>query len=172
MVAESEQWIRIGRLGKPHGIKGDIRCYSLSDVDDRFTGLSTVWWQDSKSRLERLQVERIRPAERFFLVKFKAYDTPEKVKALANGFLVIPKAWRGNLPAGRYFIDDIIGIKVCDDRGQALGEVTEVWQPGPHDVYEIHGARGVLMVPVIDDYIIDVNIDERVMTIKVPEVDD
>ncbi len=162
----SDELIRIGKLGKTHGLDGALRLYSLSDVPNRFERLQEVLWVSPKGDRKRLRVVDIRPAERFFLVRFQDFDTPEKARNLINGHLAVPKSERGTLPPGRYFIDDIIGIQVVDDQGQLLGKVTEVWQPGPHDIFEIHGPLGELMVPVIDEAIRSIDVAQKRMIIK------
>ncbi len=160
--------IKIGKLGKTHGLEGAIRLYSLSDVPGRFERLQDIWWVSSKGDRKRLKVVELRPAERFFLVRFKDYNTPEKVQVLINGYLAVGRGERSPLPEGRYYIDDVIGMRVIDEQGRFLGKVTEVWQPGPHDIFEIHGPLGELMVPVIEGVLQDVDVAEKRMVIKRP----
>ena len=56
------------------------------------------------------------------------------------------------LPEGRYFIVDLLGLSVVDaDTGQQYGELTQVYQTGANDVYEITAPTGKkYLIPVID----------------------
>ena len=74
------------------------------------------------------------------------------------------------LPEGRYYIFDMIGLKVQDTKGNVLGTLTDVLQPGANDVYVVskEGEPDQLFA-AIDDVIIDIDMDKRMMIVDPPE---
>ena len=74
------------------------------------------------------------------------------------------------LPEGRYYIFDMIGLEVQDTKGNVLGTLTEVLQPGANDVYVVskEGEPDQLFA-AIDDVIIDIDMDKRMMIVDPPE---
>ena len=74
------------------------------------------------------------------------------------------------LPEGRYYIFDMIGIEVQDTKGNVLGTLTDVLQPGANDVYVVskEGEPDQLFA-AIDDVIIDIDMDKRMMIVDPPE---
>ena len=71
---------------------------------------------------------------------------------------------------GRYYIFDMIGLEVQDTKGNVLGILTDVLQPGANDVYLVskEGEPDQLFA-AIDDVIIDIDMDKRMMIVDPPE---
>ena len=74
------------------------------------------------------------------------------------------------LPEGRYYIFDIIGLEVQDTEGNVLGTVTDVLQPGANDVYVVskEGEPDQLFA-AIEDVIKDIDMDRQLMIVDPPE---
>ncbi len=164
----SASWVYIGRVGAVHGLRGEVRVFSLSDVPERLQTLKTVWWIGPRGEDQRLQVTHCRAGGRFFIMQFDNIGDRTQAALLTGGHLALPREDRGRLPRGQYFIEDIIGLEVIDEQGEHLGRVAEVWQTGANDVYEIHGEREELMLPALRSVILKIDMDARRMIVKVP----
>jgi 16S rRNA processing protein RimM len=67
---------------------------------------------------------------------------------------------------GEYFICDLIGMNVVTDEGTTLGKLTEVYETGANNVYEVTNEQGEqVLIPVIDQCILAHDFDTN--TIKV-----
>jgi 16S rRNA processing protein RimM len=166
---EKGEWIEIGKLGSAHGIQGEIKLFSSSDVPGRFENLKQVWWEGQNGEKKRLTVSTCRPCERFFLIRFNEVKSREEAANLANGSLFLIKKERGQLPENQYFIDDIIGLKVEDEAGHLIGIVEDIYQTGANDIYMITTSNGEKLIPAIDKVIININILTGKMIIRMPE---
>ena len=81
---------------------------------------------------------------------------------LLRGKVLYIKRSDAKLPKGRYFVQDIIGLKAVNDEDESIiyGEITNVYPTGANDVYEITSADGkTTLIPVIDDVVIKVDIE-------------
>jgi 16S rRNA processing protein RimM len=164
----AREWVRIGQLGSPHGVRGEIKLYPLSDVPGRFDHLQEVRWTDSgSSRI--LRVRALRASGSFFLIAFDGTESPEQAQALARGFLEIPRGSSDDLPPGRYFIDEMVGLTVEDETGAVLGTLTGIYQTGANDIYEISGAEGDWLLPALKSLVLGVDLKNRRMRVRVPE---
>ena len=66
------------------------------------------------------------------------------------------------------YVADLIDLKVVTDDGQVLGYLTEVMETGANDVYVVETEDGrELLLPAIRDCILDVDLDEEVMTVHI-----
>jgi 16S rRNA processing protein RimM len=164
-----ESWVTIGSLGAPHGIRGEVKLFPLSDVPNRFEGLRHLWWVGSKGEPKRLKVASVRPGKRFFLVTFEGYSDPESAATLTGGRVMVPAAERGKPPAGEFFIDDIIGMTVHTESGQELGRVTDIYQTGANDIYEVQGPDGEWLFPALKNVILNVDLEARCIVVRVSE---
>ncbi len=59
-----------------------------------------------------------------------------------------------------------IGLAVYTDEDEHLGEVPDVLETGANDVYVVQGPRGEILLPAIDECIVDVDIDAGRMTVR------
>ena len=68
----------------------------------------------------------------------------------------------GELPEGVYYIADLIGLDVIDENGEFIGTVSEVFSTGANDVYAVkREGKKDLLLPVIDDVILQVDIGNK-----------
>ena len=76
----------------------------------------------------------------------------------------------GELEDGVYYIVDLIGLEVIEDTGEKIGVISDVFNTGANDIYEVkrEGKRNLLL-PVIDSVVKEVNIDGGYVTIHMME---
>ena len=68
------------------------------------------------------------------------------------------------LPKDTYFVEDLIGCRVSDDTGRELGTLTDVFETGANDVYEISGEKKLLL-PALKRAIISTDVENRCMVL-------
>lgn len=90
------------------------------------------------------------------LAHIEGYDTPEAAEKLRGTYLCVDRAHTVELPAYTYFVADLIGLEVSDTEGKAYGKLTNVYETGANDVYEVAG--GKLMVPALKKVLHEVDI--------------
>lgn len=75
-----------------------------------------------------------------------------------------------DLPANWYDMeddpDDVIGFDVIDEEHGLLGSVSEIIYTGANDVWVVDGSFGEVLIPVIDDVVLDVDRPERRITVR------
>jgi 16S rRNA processing protein RimM len=153
-----------GRIGKPHGISGEVYVERISDDPARFAAGSRLVHSDGR----RLVVESSRSHRTRFLVKFAGIDDRSAAEQLRGAIYVGTDEVR-DLNAGEFWEHELIGCAVVDVRGRELGRVEGVI-PGPaQDLLSISTARGERMVPLVGDIVVGVDIEARRVRIDPPE---
>ena len=57
------------------------------------------------------------------------------------------------VPEGSVLIEDLIGLPVVDDAtGKEYGVITDVFNRGANDIYEIKGASGTYLFPAVSEF--------------------
>ncbi|MCD4814338.1 ribosome maturation factor RimM [bacterium] len=169
-MSPDEEWVMIAKVGAPHGVSGEVKIFSLSDVSGRFENLRCVHWIGKQKKAQRLTVVSSRPCERFIILRFQEIQDRNQAAGLTNGWLALPKVQRGTLSPDNYFIDDIIGLTVEDQQGRVLGNVVDVYQTGSNDVYEIRGSgKKEMMLPARKEIILKIDLEQKKMIVKIPE---
>ena len=163
------EWITIGQIRKPHGLRGYMRAEVLTDVPERFNGLSQVWLELSDGRREVGMIERCTIDRRSLLIKFKDIDTPEAAARLHSAYMQVPLEETAPLPDGQFYVFDLIGSQVVTEDGRDIGRVRDILPMPANDVIVIDSPQGEVLIPIIEDVVIDIDAgDQRVVIRPMP----
>ena len=101
-------------------------------------------------------------------MKFKEFDNINDIEIYTKCDLLVTRDNAVKCEPGEYFICDLIGLKVIDEFGKTIGELTDVIQTGANDVYEVTTPeRKKYLFPVIKECILNVDLDEGIVTVHI-----
>ena len=104
------------------------------------------------------------------LVKLDLADDRTGAEALRGGVLTVPREEIGPLPEGSYYHFQIIDMSVRTHDGECLGTVKEILSAGGNQVFVVRGLEGrELLLPALADVVVDVDVDQKKMTVRLPE---
>jgi 16S rRNA processing protein RimM len=147
--------LEVGRIGRAHGLRGDVVVTPVSNVPERFAVGSTLWVDDRP-----LVIASSRPNQHRFVVRFDGVDDRNGADAL-RGKLVEAEPL-GDAPEGELWIHELIGADVRDRAGAELGRVVAVEANPAHDLLVLDGGALVPMVFVV-------SLDSGVVVVDPPE---
>ena len=157
-----ETAVIVGRVLAPQGLRGEVKVESLSDFPERFAPDAVLWL-----RGEPVRIEASRFQGRTLVLKIEGVGDRTAAEGLRGAeFTAAPIA---DLGEGTYYRDDLVGMKVTDEQGQALGELAEIFSTGSNDVYVVRGALGELLLPATDDVIKSIDVAARKIVVDVVE---
>lgn len=151
------RFLVIGRVIKPHGVRGELRVEIITDLPERFTWLETVYV--GEEALEPIGVESVRFHKSFALVKLAGYDTRETAAALRAELLLVPEDEGIPLEEDEYYLYQLEGLAVYTDEGEHLGELVEVLETKANNVFIVQGSRGEVLLPDIDEVVLDIDFE-------------
>jgi 16S rRNA processing protein RimM len=157
--------IAIGRLTKPHGIRGEIvflpYVYDLSLLPD-LTNQRVCLQRKGVDQQERTIVTwRLSPKR--VLVQFEACPTIAHAEALRDYEVCIPRQSLPPLPAGEYYWFDIEGLAVYASDGRWLGTIAEIIYTGSNDVYVVRDGTHEILLPALRDVIRTIDLSRGTM---------
>ena len=87
-----------------------------------------------------------------------------------NAVLYADRNDLGELPDGVYYIVDLIGLKVYTEDDEYIGEIADVFNAGASDIYDVkREGKKNLLLPVIDEVVKSVDIENGRVTVNVME---
>lgn len=161
---ERAPFIALGRVIKAHGLKGEVSVAPVTGPPFFLPVGLRVWLVPPPESFTHSAILGVRPGPKGPLVSFEGIDTPELAHEIA-GCEVLARA--EDVPddlADELF--DPVGLAVEDVEHGDLGTIVEVIVTGANDVWVIEGAFGELLVPVIDDVVIDIDEDGQRATVR------
>lgn len=154
-MTDEERLLAVGRLLKPHGVRGEIKVAAMTDDPSRFKKLDEVIVELANGQRVPLHVEGARVVgPETVLVKFREYQSPETVVALRDGTILIPRSKGVPLKPGEVYFADMIGLKaVLQESGEEIGVVTAILKAG-NDLLEITTPDGgEVLLPWVDAFV-------------------
>ncbi|MCK9231050.1 MAG: ribosome maturation factor RimM [Syntrophales bacterium] len=106
---------------------------------------------------------------RNLILGFDGIDTIEAAEPLKGRLLYLSRQWLPPLEENEYYWKDIIGLNVMTDNERTLGVITGVLPTGSNDVYICRGDEGELLIPALEDVIVDIDIPKGIMIVNLPE---
>ena len=164
-----EQFLRVGVISSTHGIRGEVKVYPTTDDLERFLDLDEVILDTGREH-KILQIEGVKFFKNQVILKFKGYDNINDIEKYLKKDLLVDREHAVELGENENFIADLIDMEVVTDEGKVLGTLTDVIETGANDVYAVKTPEGKeILLPAIRDCILDVNVDEKRMTVHVME---
>ncbi len=166
-----KDYLVIGKIGGAHGVRGEVKIIPLTDDVRRFSSLKECLILDDRERVkETKEVEKARVDDTRTLVKFKGIDDRDEVGKLTGFYIAVSREDAVKLPEGRYFIADLIGLKVIDDERGELGTIKDIINSGASDIIIVkRKGKNELLIPYLNAIVYEVDIDGGTMKVKLPE---
>ena len=160
-----QEFFDVGAVTGTHGLKGEVKVFTLSDDPYRFESLEKVIFS-SKHEERELTIERVRYFKQTTILKFKGLDRIEDVERMKGGYLRVRREDALPLEEGEYYTADLIGMDVFLEDGTKLGTLSDVLQTGANDVYAVRTETGKeVLIPAIADCILTVEVEAQKMTV-------
>lgn len=161
--------LEVGKIVNTHGLRGEVKVVTWTDSPDVFEDLEYVIAESRREQIT-LHITGVKYQKNNIIVKFKELDRIEDAEPLKNSVLLAPREALGELPEGVYYIADLIGLSVYNEENELLGKVSDVFSTGANDVYAVsREGKKDLLLPVIDDVIIKVDLEQKRVTAHIME---
>lgn len=168
MITKEEVY-EIGRIGKPHGVKGEVTLQFSDDVFDRTDAGFLVLDIDGIFVPFFLEEYRFRSGS-LALVKFCDIDTQEKARELTGCGVFFMRKYADSDVDGLSWAQ-IVGFSLTDTHGgRKVGVITHVDETTANILFEVLTAEGrELLIPAPEELIEEVDVENREIRAALPE---
>jgi 16S rRNA processing protein RimM len=160
--------IKIGQITAPHGVRGEVRVYPLTDFPERFATLhSALLGSDARP----VGVRYKGMVKNLVILQLEGVADRDQAEPLRLQYLQVPKSEVYPLPEGHYYVFDLVGLEVVDPQGALLGNLVRVDHSSPaHDLYVVRTVdRKEYMVPAVQTFVKEINLNEgRIVIAPIP----
>ena len=152
------EWIEVGRISRPHGVRGEVRIITDSDNPDRFSPGSVLHARPARLGVagprERepvmLTVVGARGGEDFPILAFAEVADRDTAESLRGYVLEIRSSQLPDLEADEFYPFDLEGLEVRGSEGTPIGAVSEVVDSPAHPILVVALLSGAeVMVPFV-----------------------
>jgi len=186
------RWVQVARIVRARGNKGEVAAELLTDFPARFSSLEFVYLrkgdgEPQRTRLQRFWMNRNHPGQAVF--HFEGCASIDRAEALRGMDVLLPIEERATLPAGQYFVTDLMGCTVfeiptnqpklaspacaAEEAPRVLGTVKDVFFPGEGvegtPLLQVDTMEGELLLPLAEDICRRIAISEKRIEVTLPE---
>ncbi|MCB4412098.1 ribosome maturation factor RimM [Synechococcus sp. MU1611] len=171
-MAESDDWLSVGKIVGVQGLQGELRVNPASDFPERFTAPGPRWLrsrQGGEPTEIQLKKGRQLPGKSLFVVRLEGIDNRSAAQALVGQELLVAGDDRPELAEGEFHLLDLVGLEArLTADGPAIGTVTDLISGG-NDLLEIKTADGrKLLIPFVDAIVPEVQLEDGWLLITPP----
>ena len=164
-----ENYFVVGNIVNTQGIKGEVRLMPAVDDVERFKLLDRIF-VDRKGSITEYEIENVRFHKQFVLLKLKGIDDMTSAEKLKGTVAKITEDMALPCEEDEYYIRDLYDMEVVTDEGEKLGSISDIIFTGANDVYAVKSDDGKeILIPAIKDCILNVDVENKIMTVKLLE---
>jgi len=191
-VERNRRWLQVARVLRPRGNKGEVVAELLTDFPARISILKQVYLRKNNDEpmlagLHHFWVDRNHAGMGVF--HFAGCATISEAEKFRGYDVLLPLEERVELPAGQYFVTDLIGCTVfelpaataklssppcaMEEAPRVLGTVRDVFFPGEGlagtPLLQLETPRGEMLVPLAEDICTQIDVAARRIEVRLPE---
>lgn len=117
--------IEVGRIARPHGVRGELRVQLHWSESDALLTADEVWVQLPDAEAHAMKVEGARRADRAILLRLAEITDRDAAAALRGASVSVPRKALPVAEEGEFYLCDLIGARVLEPGGE-VGAVVEI----------------------------------------------
>ena len=157
-------FLKIGFIRKPHGLKGEMKVTPLTDNMKRFKILKKLFlYIDNDYILE--DVDYFKISGQTVILKLSKYQQIQEIEHLRAVYLYVKRENAVPLSDGEYYTQDLIGCEIFHHH-QKLGIIEQVVNYGSCDLFLVRYKSSEVYYPFINDYIDQIDIEQKKIEIN------
>lgn len=166
MIMNSDDLVLVGRVARPHGIRGQVVVNPETDfLQDRFKSGQILLVGPAEQPIER-RIEDVRFHQGRPILTFGGVESIDDAERLAGLDVWLPQQSLAPLPERTYYRHDLIGCEVRDTADGLVGRVTAVEGTIDRSYLVIDGD---VMLPLVDGICLEVDMAARRIVVQPPE---
>lgn len=158
------EYLMIGTVVRVQGLRGEMKIKPYTDSPDRFAKLTKVW--AGKETMTAWTVVSARVSGGMAYLRLSGVDSRAMAEAWRGADLYVRRDQAASLGENRWYIADLIGCRVADERGEELGVIEEVLQPGGNDVYVLRSRSGRVLIPAVRELVTAVDVERGTVEVS------
>ena len=154
--------VEIGYVGRPHGVRGDIKCVPHNPNSQALYEVEAIYVGG-----RRYAIHNVRHTARALLVTLEGVSDRDSAAALQGQRFFVERSALG-LATDDVLLADMVGCAVLRKDGRPYGTVIAV-EVGPQDRLVIRDGEVERQLPVVDAFVLEVDLKARTVTVDPPE---
>ncbi|MFO7981990.1 MAG: ribosome maturation factor RimM [Desulfuromonadales bacterium] len=169
MSNPDEELFQVGVVVGIHGLRGDLKVQPLTPESDSLLFAEKVFLGREGREKEDHVPARARRHKGSILLRLEGLEHISKVEGLVGSQVFMRLGDLPELPEDEFYWFQLTGARVFDRRRGEIGEVVDVFTTAAHDILEVQGPFGEVLIPVVDEMVVEVDLEGRRLDVDLPD---
>lgn len=166
-MSNKSEYIECAKVINTHGCHGAVKLESWCNTPEELSRLKRVYINENGVYNE-LKIKKASVFKQFVIAELDGINDMDEAMTMKNTVLYADRA-DFKLKKGEYFIADLIGVSVIDaESGKVYGTLTEITNRGASDIYVVETPTGEKLLPAVDEFIVNVDIENGIYVKTIP----
>ena len=160
-----KEYLECGKIVTTHGIKGEVKIEPWAENAEFLKEFKRFYLKNGE---KEMKIKSSRIHKNSLLAVFESVESMDDAEKLRGSVIYIKRS-DANLPEGKYFWQDLIGMKVVDvdDENIFYGDITDISNiPGANDVYYLKKGGKEYLIPGVKDIVKKTDLENNIMYIS------
>ena len=153
-----KEYVEAGRIVNTHGVGGEVKIEVWLDSPEYFRSFKRLYLYGKEKKIVSARVHK-----NFVIARLDGVEDLNAAMALKGKTVEILRA-DAHLKEGEFFVQDILGFRVVDERGTEIGRLVDAEETPASMIYVVKGEKEHL-IPAVREFIL--GIDARREEIRV-----
>lgn len=166
----AEEFISVGGVVKPHGIRGEFCIKSYADSPSLFGRIAALFLQDKAKSPQSFVVRSWREHKGLVLLTVEGVTDRDQAEALRGRTVLVHEDDLPELDEGEHYLYQMIDCRVQLEDGTPVGMLKGFYETPEQDTWVIVNDDNVeILLPAVPEFVLDVDLDEELIVIDPPE---
>jgi 16S rRNA processing protein RimM len=162
--------LQVGYVSRAHGLKGEVAVRTFDPASEVLFEVDRVSLRRKDGTEAEFTVKDVRSTSKDLLVSLAEASSRPACEALVGSTVFVFRCDLEPPAEGEYFQGDLLGLLAVDEAGQEVGRVEEIWSHGEVPTLVIRGGGQEHLLPFVDQFIPQVDVDAGRLTVRIPEI--
>lgn len=166
-MERADDLVLLGKVTKPHGIRGEVKVYPYSGEPENFIQYSRVLLSSSNNADPvEYRIKRARVQKNLVLLQLEGCDNRNDAEALVQSQLYVHEDELPEPDKDEFYLRDLEGKQVVTEQGQLIGRVSAILSNAGQDLVQVTDGKNEYVIPLVPEFL--VSIDENEVRVTLP----
>ena len=168
-MIKKEECYLVGKFVKTHGYKGELNIKLDVDTPEDYDQIDSAFVEIKNDLIPHFFERYKLKQNSIATVKIEGIDSDEDAQKLVRKEIYLPLTILPKLTGNKFYYHEIIDFKAIDTELGEIGIIKGVLDGNAQDIFQIIQGKKEILIPVIDEVIVEVNREKKEILLNAPE---
>jgi 16S rRNA processing protein RimM len=165
---QKEDCFYLGKIVKKYSFKGELLAKLDTDQPELYEHLNAIFIQVKNNFIPFFVESSQLHKSELLRIKFEDVDSEGDADALLKSELYLPLEFLPKLEGNKFYFHEVINFKIIDKNFGEVGTIEAINDSTAQSLFEIDRNGIEILIPMNDEFIIEVNRDNKSITVETP----